>query len=383
MKSRTSIIGVIIISLIAITSQARTPSQRGVVFGAEEWSPLYDYTSPQAEQQLKRLNTTGSNWVRILVTWFQDSVNTTTIYPIAKPSLLATATDAELEHVIKLAHSMGFKVMLSPIIDPNWSDKRNHRSGPEQTWRGLIGLHFNQSHWNTWFNNYNQFVIKYAKMAQLWGVEQFCIGAELNTPFSRPNDMRAVIKNIRSVYEGSLTAAVLYFQATSGKECEMGIECSIQWFDAIDKIGIDAYYHLNTSNDHATTDEIVQAWQAHVPLLQNLHQRWNKPIIFVEIGYTSAYNSHAHPDHMELIAYDDCSVWALCVFLQEQANSYEAAFKVFWNLDWFDGMFWWLWRTDPHDGHTADSGFSPVGKPSEKILQRYYSRNSQSNDSVF
>lgn len=48
---------------------------------------------------------------------------------------------------------------------------------------------------------------------------------------------------------------------------------------------------------------------------------------------------------MELIAYDDCSVWALCVFLQEQANCYEAVFEKFYQHDWFAGVFWWLWRT--------------------------------------
>ncbi|CAF1637827.1 unnamed protein product [Didymodactylos carnosus] len=154
----------------------------------------------------------------------------------------------------------------------------------------------------------------------------------------------------------------------------MGIQCSIQWFNAIDKIGIDAYYHLQTSNDNATVDEIVIAWQQFVPLLDNLAKQWNKPIIFVEIGYTSAYNTHAHPDHMELLAYDDCSVWALCVFLEEQANSYEAAYITFWNLEWFDGMFWWLWRTDPWDGHSSDSGFSPVGKPAENVMTKWYSQ---------
>jgi hypothetical protein len=182
------------------------------------------------------------------------------------------------------------------------------------------------------------------------------------------------LKAIRDVYGGSLTAAVLYFQATSNKNCTMGIECSIQWFDAIDKIGIDAYYHLQTPNDNATVDEIVIAWQQFVPLLDNLAKQWNKPIIFVEIGYTSAYNTHAHPDHMELLAYDDCSVWALCVFLEEQANSYEAAYRTFWNLEWFDGMFWWLWRTDPWDGHSSDSGFSPVGKPAENVMTKWYSQ---------
>ena len=60
--------------------------------------------------------------------------------------------------------------------------------------------------------------------------------------------------------------------------------------------------------------------------------------------------------------------------LEEQANSYEAAYRTFWNLEWFDGMFWWLWRTDPWDGHSSDSGFSPVGKPAENVMTKWYSQ---------
>jgi len=181
--------------LVVATSCARIPSQKGAVFGAEEWSPLYNYSTSEAEQQLKRLRATGANWVRILVTWFQNTINDTTIYRIDKPSLLATATDDELEYVIKLAHRMEFKVMLSPIIDPDWTNRSNHRSGPDMTWRGLIGLYFTDAQWKTWFENYNNYVTKYAIMAQRLGVEQFCIGAELNTPFSRPTDMRNTIKS--------------------------------------------------------------------------------------------------------------------------------------------------------------------------------------------
>ena len=36
-------------------------------------------------------------------------MNTTTVYPIAKPSLLASATDAELTHAINKAHSLGMR----------------------------------------------------------------------------------------------------------------------------------------------------------------------------------------------------------------------------------------------------------------------------------
>lgn len=59
------------------------------------------------------------------------------------------------------------------------------RSGTDMTWRGLIGLYFNETDWEIWFDSYGDYVLKYAAMAQRLGVEQFCVGAELNSPFTR------------------------------------------------------------------------------------------------------------------------------------------------------------------------------------------------------
>jgi len=345
---------------------------KGAVFGAEEWSPLFNYSSPEAELQLIRLQATGATWVRILVTYFQDTVNTTTLYPIPKPSLYATASDAELKHIINLAHSMGFQVLFSPIIDPNWELATNNRSGNLSTWRGEIGLYFTEADWNNWFANYEKVIVYYAQMAQELGVDLFAVGAELNTPFSRNPQFRAIVEEVRTVFKGTITAAVNHDQALSNQTCEGGMVCAITWFDTLDLIGIDAYFELHTQSEQPSVVEIMEAWQEYFPGIEDLHVKWNKSILFVEIGYTSSYASHARPYAMNLIAFDDCSVWALCVFLQEQQNCYEAFFRTFWSQNWFDGVFWWLWRTDIHDGFTSDPGFSPVGKPAEMVMTQWY-----------
>jgi len=362
----------IIVCLYFGLALCRVAPIKGAVFGAEEWSPLFNYTTPEAELQLIRLQSTGSNWVRILVTYFQDSINTTSIYPIPKPSLFATASDSELEYIINLAHAMGFKVMLSPIIDPNWEISTNHRSGPNSTWRGQIGLYYNENQWNTWFANYEKLITYYAAMAQSLNVDIFTVGAELNTPFSRNTQFRAIVEKVRTVYHGNITAAVNHDQATSNQSCSGGMVCEVTWYDTLDLIGIDAYFPLQTQSDEPSIEEIMEAWQVYVPAVENLSLKWNKSIVFVEIGYSSSYAAHAMPWAMDLISFNDCSVWALCVFLQEQQNCYEAFFRTFWSQNWFDGVFWWLWRTDPHDGFTSDPGFSPVGKPAEMVMTQWY-----------
>jgi len=310
--------------------------------------------------------------VRILVTYFQDSVNTTDIYPIPKPSLFATATDDEIKYVVNLAHEMGLSVLLSPIVDPNWLKPTNKRSGTNHTWRGEIGLYFTDAQWNTWFANYEKIILHYAVLAQSLHAEQLTVGAELNSPFSQGNQWRQIVQKIRTVYSGSVTAAINFDQALSNVSCTSGMTCSITWFDTLDKIGIDAYFTLNTKSEFPSVEELVAAWQEYIPALEALHTKWGKQILFVEIGYTSSYQPHIRPYAMDLLSADDCSVWALCVFLEAQKTCYEALYEAFWEQNWWDGNFWWLWRTDPHDGFTSDPGFSPVGKPAEQVMIKWF-----------
>ena len=51
--------------------------QKGIliVFGSGEWSyPDAAYDSSMSDQSLRNLVETGASWVRILVTWYVDSV---------------------------------------------------------------------------------------------------------------------------------------------------------------------------------------------------------------------------------------------------------------------------------------------------------------------
>lgn len=104
--------------------------QKGIVFGSEEWSfPNATFDSAISDQSLRNLAETGASWVRILVTWYVDSVDSPRIYPVVtESSPLFTPTIKQLGHVVDLAHKLGLQVMLSPIVDPNWLLPQNCRS---------------------------------------------------------------------------------------------------------------------------------------------------------------------------------------------------------------------------------------------------------------
>jgi hypothetical protein len=169
---------------------------------------------------------------------------------------------------------------------------------------------------------------------------------------SRADDWRALIRAVRDVYDGPLTyAALTYFEPWQ-----------ISWWDALDSIGIDAYYLLTLSNQ-PTLEQMKLGLQPAAFLLDQLAARWQMPIIFTEVGYMSVDGSNRLPGHWQLDGPTDP---------QEQADCYQAIFEVFSGKSWWKGVYWWSLDTNPNQGGLADRSYSPHGKPAETILRRYF-----------
>ena len=106
-----------------------------------------------------------------------------------------------------------------------------------------------------------------------------------------------------------------------------------------------------------------EAWQPIAARLEDLSQKWDKPVIFTEIGYQSKDGSNNEPwdsDHSGAIDH------------QEQADAYTAVFEVFADKDWWNGVFWWAWDTNPVQGGMANDDYEIHGKPAEDVLRAYY-----------
>ena len=317
-------------------AQAQPSMQRGVSYAT--WWPG-NYSHPDADLSLANLASTGANWIALVVTGYQDTITSTAIV-----TTTATPTDADLIHVITEAHRRELKVMLKPHLD---------LLRDEDHWRGQIGDEFTtETEWAAWFASYRNLIEHYAALAQTHGADQFCVGTELSATIHRADEWRAVIEGVRAHYSGPITYA-----ANHGGE-----ETRITWWDAVDYIGVDAYYPLTDKND-PTLVELKAAWAPHIATLGNLACAWRKPLLFTEIGYRSQDGTNRHP-------------WAWMaeepIDLQEQADAVRAAFESVYDKPWFAGMFWWSWSTDPFDGSPCDDGYTPHDKPAEDVLRAWY-----------
>ena len=299
-----------------------------------------EYDSLPSDEALEKMADTGANWISILVTWYQDNIDSTTI----APRTAKTPTDAELEHVIAKAHSLGINVLLKPHVDLQYDGSR---------WRGQIGSNFDNATWVEWFDSYGDFMGYYADLAEANGVEMFSVGTETEKAALREAQFEALIADVRTRFTGDLTYAANH-----------GNEQNIQFWDMVDVIGVDGYYNGTNKND-PTLEELKAAWTAPFISLESLAAFWNKQIIFTEIGYRSVDGANKTPWCEE----------ARCpglIDLDEQVDTYEALLETFHAEPWFDGLFVWAWDTDPNKSGECDQGYSPYGKPAENVLRAWF-----------
>jgi uncharacterized protein (TIGR03437 family) len=317
------------------------------------WSPT-EYTTSAATTSRQALASTHASWASVMLTWYQDTITSTTIAPASN-----TPTDAAVEQAIQELHSLRLKVMLKPHVDLNFPVNGQ--------WRGNINP--GASGMDAWFASYTSFIVKYAQMAQAQGVEGLIMGTELADMTGSANQSRwkAVIDAIRSNYNGLLVYGA---NATY-----LGDEfTSVSFWQWVDIIGLDGYQPLTNHADPSLA-ELVAGWRSNrygqnfFAAVQNLNAAYQKPVIFTELGYESAAGTNTQPyAYGYPAAYDPT----------EQRNCYDAFFLA-WSpqSSWMKGVFWWDWEvTEPAPGTLA---YPPWGRPAEDVLRAWYGPPDASN----
>jgi glycosyl hydrolase family 113 len=336
----------IVAALAYLLPRALAQSQSGFQYNGivhvSWWFDEYDSTAGGTSRAA--LRDTGSNWMGLLVTWYQQDASSNVIARHPDPN--KDHTDARIRTAIRDAHSRGLQVMLKPHVD-----------ALNGQWRG----DFNPSNPAAWFQSYTQFILHYAQIAQEEGVELYCMGTEFKTISGAANRDRwvAVINAIRGDYGGPLTyAANATFPADEFT--------SVSFWDQIDIIGLDGYFTL-TDQNNPTLAQLISAWTSNrfgeniVAAVQNFASSRQKPVIFTEIGYKSTDGTNREPWNFGLSGAIDTA---------EQRDCYQAAFTV-WSQQssWMRGFFWWAWPVPPPAANDGD--YNPRSKPAETVLRTW------------
>ncbi|MEL7350574.1 MAG: hypothetical protein AAF171_17110 [Cyanobacteria bacterium P01_A01_bin.116] len=335
------------------TSTPFTKKQRGV-----SWTAGRDIVT---QRNLTPLTTNSVNWIAQTPFGWQEDYDTPQL------SLITTGnywgeTDEGLSTTTRLAQAAGIHTLLKPHI---WLTRP--RDGK---WRSDIEMR-SEKDWQTWFANYRTFMLHYANFAQTHDIAMLCVGTELQlTAIQREQDWRALIADIRQVYDGKLTYAANWYE---------GFE-NIPFWDALDFIGIQAYFPLSTTN-RPTLEDLKEGWRSHLPSIEQVAEQFQKPVLFTEIGYRSTDNAAIKPWEWPAAGSEiNPTLFASNSALTTQANCYEAFFQTVWPQEWLAGAYFWKWfpQVDTAPGKVG-RGFTPQNKPAEQVLKKWYETTQQNN----
>jgi len=330
-------------ALYSLSPKETDEKQRGVSWVAGSRVVTAEDFQPLLQDHVTWIVQTPFGW--------QRDYNAPTLNLVTDGRIYWGERDTGLEVTTKLASAAGIQTLLKPHI---WL----RRSGGK--WRGEIAME-NEADWQRWFASYRTFILHYARFAETNGIAALAVGTELHTAaVTREQDWRDLIAEIRRVYHGKLTYSANWY-----KEFE-----EIQFWDALDFVGIQGYFPLS-EDENPTVKELIEGWQPYLAAIERISLRFQKPVLFTEIGYRSSSDAAHEPwqwPGRHVYAVDDRD-------LQTQANCYEAFFRVFWHQPWFAGAYFWKWF--PGLKRTAtrlERDFTPQNKPAEQVMAKWFAK---------
>ncbi len=314
--------------------------QKGFCFAHEGYSIYNGYLSHKADLALEKLQALGSNAVSITPFSYMPDPHKPNFFRYSRSP--GEENDESVIHATLTAHRLGMTVMLKPHL---WI----HRG-----WPGDIEMN-SEADWQKFFDFYYRWIRHYALLAEMYHIETLSLGVEMvQTTLHQPRRWRKLIAKIRNLYSGQLTYA-----ANWGEEFE-----KLPFWDALDMIGLNCYYPLS-AQETPDDDTLRRGAEKVVRGMEEVHQRFGKPVVITEIGFTASRSPWKQPHE---------SARRKPVDLTAQKRCYQAVFHSLYQKPWLSGIYWWKWPSYLEYGGSNNSDFTPNGKPAEEVVRQWYTK---------
>lgn len=244
---------------------------------------------------------------------------------------------------IKIAQKKGVKVMMKPHV---WV------SG--EGWAGEFKCE-TEREWKIWENSYQDYILKFARIADSMNVELFCIGTEYRIAATkRPKFWKSLIDTVRTVYRNSLTYAANWDNYQK-----------ISFWNELDYIGIDAYFPV-TQTPKPSKETIKKGFEEVSGYIKKLSDSCKREVLFTEYGFRSIDYSTS--------GYYKYEADELSVNPKLQADAYAAFFETFWEKNWVKGGFFWKYHFLSEDklGGLKNKRYTPQFKPAQETIRKAY-----------
>lgn len=315
---------------------------RGVTIGPIESAlhPERGYGSPTFERGLDEAVRLGATWISLTPfgrVWDLKStgIDKTFERPFAE-------NQRDLGRAVRQAHARGLRVLLVPHL---WVETGG--------WRAEIDPGTDEG-WRRFAESYRSYVMSWTRLAESARVDMLAVGVELRSwlTTTRAPSFMPILREIRGTYSGLLTYAANWDDVD---------ETVI--LGELDVIGINAFYPL-TDRSNASDSDLERGGLEVSQKVKALAERWHKPVMFNEFGYTArtdpALRPWEWPDHMKEVVVD----------ARAQAAAYRGLLAGMMQTRELVGAFVWRLYSDPNDlSQEAEWGFSPRGRAAELYLR--------------
>jgi hypothetical protein len=281
----------------------------------------------------------NANWVALMPYAFMRNVDSPEIQYNRERQWKGERIDGIKETAL-VFKVKGIKVMLKPHLWIGRGQFTGHVTmKTEEDWKMLE-------------EQYEAYILDFAKAAEDADFEMFCIGTELNGFVkNRPEYWDSLIQKIKSVYKGKLTYAENWDSYQN-----------VPFWKELDYIGVDAYFPIS-SKQTFTVKDIEKGWTKHKRQIKSLSDDIGKPVLFTEYGYRSTDYTAKEPwAHMEEEPVNN----------ENQKIALQGLYNVFWKENWFAGGFLWKWYDHENAGGENDDDYTPQHKPAEELIRSVY-----------
>jgi len=290
------------------------------------------------EKYISEIAATGANTVCLVVSAYQENCDSTSIFVDAR----RTPPNPRLVKLIAHAHTEGLRVVFMPIVL-----LENPRAGE---WRGKI----NPKNWDDWWEDYDNYILHYAHVAQAGKAEMLVVGSELvSTEKDHAARWRSLIRRARKAFKGYLSYSANWDHYRP-----------VSWWDAIDIIGMTTYYDL-TGGKEPTVERLLASWRPIRKEVLDWQKTINRPLLFTEVGWPNQVTCAQYPwDYTRNPDKPDPTA---------QANCFEAFFRTWMQEEAVAGFLVWEWRNHPNQKiGPKDTGYVPCGKPALDVIRKHY-----------
>ena len=308
------------------------PPQRGIALGLYSEDPDWPYG-----YFFDEIKTTGASHVAIVVPWYMKDARSSQIYKHPR----FTVPMRTVERTIADARKRELEVLLFPIL--RVEDKS------DGGWRGSL----EPQDVDAFFENYTEYILRFARLAEAQRVPLMSIGSELSTMDLHEPRWRRIIAAVRRVYHGQLTYSANWDHYYD-----------VEFWDALDHAGVTGYFELadkhKTPLDDPDLAQLIEAWREHYMRLMRWQHRVGKPLILTEVGYLSQRGAAARP-------WNEGATEPIDLDLQRRC--YEAFRRVWDDEPRLSGAYFWNWFGW---GGPDSAEYTPRGKPAASEIAAWY-----------